>query len=174
MRSPTNAGKVEQLMEAIGKSHAGEGRIYFTGGASAVLIGWRGTTIDMDLKLDPEPSGIFEAIPRLKNELDVNIELASPDQFIPELPAWRDRSQFIAKHGKVEFYHYDFYSQALAKIDRSHQRDISDVTSMIDHGLIQTARLADLFAQIEPQLIRFPAIDPDDFRRKVESITHDA
>ena len=70
----------------------------------AVLMGWRETTLDMDIKLDPEPRGIFEQIPRIKDELDVNIELAAPDQFIPELPRWRERSQFIDKFGQVEFY----------------------------------------------------------------------
>lgn len=43
-------------------------------------------TIDVDLKADPEPSGFFEAIAILKDELSVNIELANPSDFIPELP----------------------------------------------------------------------------------------
>ena len=62
----------------------------------------------------------------------MNIELAAPDQFIPELPEWRDRSQFIESIGKVDFYHYDFYSQALAKLERGHDRDLKDVTYLID------------------------------------------
>jgi len=40
-------------------------------------------TVDVDMKADPEPSGYFESIASLKNELSLNIELASPSDFIP-------------------------------------------------------------------------------------------
>lgn len=40
------------------------------------------------------------------------------DDFIPSLPGWRDRSVFIARHGAVDFYHYDCSAQALAKVER--------------------------------------------------------
>ena len=38
---------------------------------------------------------------------------------------------------------------------------------MLREGLIQTDRLREMFAQIEPQLIRYPAIDPASFRTAV-------
>jgi hypothetical protein len=66
-------------------------------------------TIDIDLKPDPEPPGFFEALPHLKEELDINIELACPDQFIPALPGWRERSLFVRREGPLEFFHYDPY-----------------------------------------------------------------
>jgi hypothetical protein len=52
---------------------------------------------------------------RLKSELDLNVELASPADFIPPLPGWRERSRLIAREGALTFFHYDFYAQALAK-----------------------------------------------------------
>ena len=97
MRHETNRERVEKLMVELGRVAREPGRIYFTGGVSAVLIGWREMTMDVDLKPDPEPEGIFEALPRLKDELEINIELASPDDFIPALEGWRDRSVFIAR-----------------------------------------------------------------------------
>lgn len=157
-------------MAALGNSVKGTGHVYLTGGATALLHGWRDTTIDVDLKADPEPDGFFEAIASLKDSLDVNIELAAPDQFIPELPGWRERSRFIAKHGSIEFHHYDLYSQALAKIERGHERDISDVASMLSRQLINKNRLWELFQAIEPALIRYPAITASLFRQSVEAI----
>ena len=109
MRSNANKTKLESFLEALGNKARGSGRIYLTGGASALLIGWRQSTIDVDIKADPEPAGLFEALAELKDKLDLNIELASPDMFIPELPGWRDRSQFIARFGSIDFYHFDFY-----------------------------------------------------------------
>ena len=158
-------------MAALGSRVRGGGRIYLTGGATALLHGWRAMTIDIDLKADPEPAGLFEALAVLKDELDVNVELASPDQFIPALPGWRERSIFIARHGGVEFFHYDPYAQALSKLQRSHARDLHDVQSMLHDGLIRTDRLRELFELIQPELIRYPAIDPRAFRAAVEEFS---
>ena len=143
------------------------GRIYFTGGATALLHGWRPMTVDVDLKADPEPKGLFEAIAVLKDELAVNIELTCPSDFIPELPGWRERSPFIASHGKLEFYHYDPYSQALSKIERGHPRDMNDTAAMLRAGLIRKELLIGLFQQIEPLLIRYPSLDHVSFRDAV-------
>ena len=44
------------------------------GGATAVLHGWRASTIDVDLKLVPDDDALLRALPRLKEELHVNLE----------------------------------------------------------------------------------------------------
>ncbi|MFN9556837.1 MAG: hypothetical protein ACK56O_21470, partial [Dolichospermum sp.] len=118
MRANIDTQKLERLMQLLGREAQGSGCIYFTGGASALLIGWRNSTVDVDIRLDPEPPGIFQAIAKLKQELNINIELASPQDFLPPLPGWRDRSVFIGKQGQISFYHYDFTAQALAKLSR--------------------------------------------------------
>ena len=98
----------------------------------------------------------------------MNVELASPAHFIPELPGWEERSPFIAREGKVSFHHYDLYSQALSKIERGHAQDRQDVAVMLQRGLVEPARVRELFAAIEPKLYRYPALDPASFRRAVE------
>lgn len=147
----------------------GPGCIYLTGGASALLNGWRTSTIDIEIKPAPEPGRFFESIALLKEQLDIYVELAAPDQFIPALPGWQGRSIFIAHHGLVDYYHYDFYSQALAQIERGHRRDVTDVEAMTRAGLIFTSRLWELFCAIEPDLLRYPAITPRVFRSAVEA-----
>jgi hypothetical protein len=173
MRLESDKSKIELFMVAMGKQVRGKGRIYFTGGATAVLHGWRNMTIDIDIKPDPEPAGLFEAIAALKEELDVNVELASPDQFIPAIPGWSERSLFIAIHGLIEFFHYDPYGQALAKLQRGHERDLQDIQSLLRHGLIQMGRLRELFHLIEPHIIRYPAIDAEAFRAAVSQFYND-
>jgi hypothetical protein len=88
--------------------------------------------------------------------------------FIPELPGWEERSPLIAREGVLSFHHYDFYAQALAKIERGHARDVVDVREMHARHLIDPARLAEFFAAIEPQLYRYPALDPGTFREALE------
>jgi hypothetical protein len=171
MRRPVDADRVRKFMEALGAEARTEARVYLVGGATAVLVGWRGSTIDIDLKLVPEDDRILRAIPRLKEELEVNVELASPDAFIPEVPGWEARSPFVTREGHISFHHYDLYSQALAKLERCHQKDIEDVRAMRDAGLIEGKRLLQYLDEIEPSLYRFPAIDPRAFRRSVEAFS---
>jgi hypothetical protein len=169
MRPPVDIARLNDFMVAMGRRTTGTGHIYLTGGATALLHGWRPMTVDVDMKADPEPSGYFESIAIIKNELSLNIELACPSDFIPELPHWRERSLFIARHGQVDFSHYDPYSQALSKLERGHSRDLADVDAMLRDGLIRKKTLLGLFDQIEPLLIRYPALDPQSFRDVVET-----
>lgn len=46
---------------------------------------WRDSTIDIDVKMVPEQDSLFRALPALKEKLEMNIELAAPDQFIPAM-----------------------------------------------------------------------------------------
>jgi len=170
MRALTDAERLRAFMKALGRAADSESRVYFTGGATAVLLGWRSTTIDADIHVRPESDAVFRAIPRLKDELNLNVELACPSDFIPELPGWQDRSAFVAREGPLSFHHYDFYAQALAKIERGHARDRGDVTEMLTRGLVEKARLRELFQAIEPQLYRYPALDPASFRKNLEAV----
>jgi uncharacterized nucleotidyltransferase DUF6036 len=155
-------------MRALGEEADRDVRLYFTGGATAVLFGWRASTVDVDIKLEPETDRVFRALPRIKEALEINVELAAPDQFIPEVPGWQERSAFIGREGRLAFYHYDFYAQALSKIQRGHAKDLEDVRAMIDRGLIDRKGLRLRFEQIAPELYRYPAIDPKAFRRALE------
>lgn len=142
--------------------------MFLTGGATALLLGWRTATLDVDLSMDPEPRGAFEAIARLKEDLDLNVEIVSPADFIPRLPGWQERCLFIGSVGDVQFFHYDLCSQALSKLERSHQWDLEDVRQMVRRGLVRTEDLLRLLGAIEPELLRYPALDAAEFRRKVE------
>ena len=55
-----------------------------------------------------------------------------------------------------------------AKIERGHRMDLMDVREMVKRDLIRVEALARRFEAIAPLLLRYPAIDPDAFRAKVE------
>lgn len=154
-------------MAALASGERVETTVYLTGGATAVLFGWRATTIDVDLRIDPESDALLRRIPQLKEALDLNVELASPLDFLPQLPGWQERSPIIEQHAGVVFRHFDPYSQALAKVERGHAQDQADVMAMIDAGLVEPARALELYAAAEPELYRFPAVEPAELRREV-------
>jgi len=155
-------------MDELAASARSPGKVYFTGGATALLLGFREQTIDIDIKLDPEPEGVFEAISQLKNRLDLNIELASPNDFIPATSDWREKSPLVASVGKLQFFHYDLSLQALAKLERGYEQDIEDVRDLVRGGYVTVEELRHKFSQIQPKLLRYPAIDAEDFRKKIE------
>jgi hypothetical protein len=74
----------------------------------------------------------------------------------------------ICRQEPLSFFHYDFYAQALAKIARGLAKDHEDVASMFAAGLVEAHRLRELFGAVEPALHRFPALDAEDLRRRVE------
>ena len=173
MRSLIDSARLGQFMRELGRRARTRGRVYLTGGASAVLCDWRASTIDIDLELEADAEALLREIPSLKEDLQVNVELASPAHFIPELPGWRERSPFIAREGLLDFHHYDFVAQALAKIERGHVKDVDDVHQMARLGLIDPGRLMEHFGRIEPHLYRYPAVDPPSFRAAVERMMSD-
>jgi Nucleotidyltransferase of unknown function (DUF6036) len=169
MRPPVDRQSIRALARELGRVARGPVRIYLTGGSTAVLEGWRQTTIDIDLRFEPEADELLRALPALKERLGVNIELASPPEFIPELPGWRERSPLVLREGKVEVHHFDLYSQALSKIERGFEQDLADVRAMIARGLVAPPRLRQLYEAIEPELYRYPAIEPPAFRQKLDA-----
>lgn len=157
-------------MEAFGRVAEGAVRVYLVGGTTAVLMGWRVATIDVDFVMRPEDDALLRAIPGLKESLQINVEMASPADFIPVPAGWEDRGTFITQVQAVAFYHFDLYAQALAKVERGHRQDLADVQEMIARGLIDPRRALEYFARIEPELYRFPAIHAPAFRRAVEEV----
>lgn len=172
MRAALTEERLRAFMRAIARAADQRGRIYLTGGASAVVRGWRESTLDVDIKILPESDRVLRAIPELKETLNINIELASPGDFLPPLPGWQDRSPFIAREGMLDFHHYDFYSQCLSKLERAHRKDLADVQSMLADQLVEPDRLRELFAAIEPELFRYPAVDVPTLRRAVAALQY--
>jgi len=170
MREIADAARIRRFMRALGAEADAATRLYFTGGATAVLLGWRSSTIDVDIKIVPEADRLFRAIPRIKEELHINVELASPGDFIPLPPGWEARSLFIGQEGRIAFYHFDPYAQALAKVERGHRQDVDDVRELVARALVDPIRASEYFERIEPELYRYPAVDPKSFRRAVEEI----
>ena len=174
MRAVVDADRLGAFMRALGRAAGEDGTCYFTGGATAVLVGWRGSTVDVDVKLDPEHDALLRELPRLKESLRMNVELASPGDFVPLPAGWEDRSPFVAREGKLTFRHFDPYAQALAKLERGHDRDLADVRALLDRDLVDPAILKRMFEEIRPQLYRFPAVDEVTFAAAVAAALGDA
>jgi hypothetical protein len=168
VRELADADRIRRFLRELGRAARDDAAAYLTGGATAAIVGWRETTVDVDLKLVPESDELLRALQSLKDELRINVELASPADFIPVAGGWEERSVFVVREGRLSVYHFDPYAQALAKLERAHALDMEDVGALVQHGLVEPARALTYFGEIEPELYRFPAVDPRAFRARVE------
>jgi hypothetical protein len=170
VRESADVERIERFARELGRAVPPGTKMYLTGGATAVLEGWRPSTVDVDVRFEPDNDVALREIAALKERLQVNVELASPLDFLPPLAGWRERSRFRFRAGNLEVFDFDLYSQAMSKLERGFELDLRDVAEMIDSGQVEPARLLELFAGIEPELFRFPAVDPVRLRGAVESL----
>jgi hypothetical protein len=170
LRDAADADRIRRLARELGRIVSPGTRMYLTGGATAVLEGWRDSTVDIDVRFEPDSDAALNRVSELKEELALNVELASPLDFLPPLPGWEERSRFRFREGNLEVFDFDPYSQALSKLQRGFELDREDVDSMVRSGQVEPPRLRELFEAIEPELFRFPAVDPASLRGAVESL----
>ncbi len=96
----------------------------------------------------------------------------SPEHRLYELLAVNEsdsaHSRYNALIRRLVSFERDFYSQALAKLERGHRMDMRDVNEMVRHRLIELPRLSAMFDEIEGELYRYPALDAASFRQTVK------
>lgn len=121
-------------------------RVYLVGGGTAVLAGWRTSSIDADLFC--EEDSVFRDIQGIKERLNVNVEFARPEHFVPGLRDSESRHVFIETVGRVSYYHYDPYAQVLSKVVRGFERDLDDARQFVRSGMVDPRRLRALVEAI--------------------------
>ncbi len=135
-------------------------RVYLVGGSTAVLAGWRESTIDADLYAERDE--VFRDIQSIKERLGLNIEFARPEHFVPALPRSADRHVFIERVGDVDFYHYDPYAQLLSKVVRGFRKDLVDAEQFVKSGMVDPAKFRDLVLAIpESAYASYPNLSHD-------------
>lgn len=127
-RAPAERSRIDRFLRELGRSLRAPVRLYLVGGSVLVDLGLRPATLDIDYVIradDPRALDEFERqLPRLKDEIDINVVPASPADFMP-VPAYAlDRSPYVRSYGPVAVYHYHYPTQVLAKIARGAERDL--------------------------------------------------
>lgn len=148
MREETTLERLLLLMQELGRTSPKRGayHVYFVGGGTAVYLGWRQATIDVDLY--SEGDTVFRDIQGIKERLNVNIEFARLEDFVPPLRGTSTRHLFIDKIGSVSFYHYDPYAQAFSKVVRGFERDLEDARAFVGRSLVDVRKFRSLVVGI--------------------------
>lgn len=167
-RELTREGLRELMAELARNAPRGESfRVYVVGGGTAVLSGWRSSTIDADLHAERDE--VFRDIQGIKDRLGLNIELVRPEHFVPALAGSDDRHLFIDRVGEIDFYHYDPYAQLLSKIVRGFRKDLLDAGNFVESGMVAPRRFQELVRGIpDSAFARYPNLSRDAVLTAVE------
>jgi hypothetical protein len=161
-------------MKALARSVTGGGtrRVYIVGGGTAVLLGWRPSTIDADLHADDD--AVFKDIQTIKEALAINIEFVRPEDSVPRLSGSEDRHVFIQSIGAVRFFHYDPYAQLLSKVVRGFARDMQDARRFISSGMVDPECFRRLVLAIPAaDYVKYPSISTAAVVEAVEKFLED-
>ena len=134
--------------------------MYLVGGGTAVWMGWRPSTVDVDLHGDPDE--LFRDIQGIKERLQLNVEFARPEDFVPALAGTDDRHVFIETIGAVSFYHHDPCAQTFSKVVRGFARDLQDAEHFVRSGMVDAGRFREVVHGIPPEAYaKYPALSRD-------------
>lgn len=170
MRHSLTRDDLDALMAELARTAPREGtyRVYFVGGGTAVYLGWRDSTIDADLHADDDR--VFHDIQAIKERLEINIEFARPEQFVPPLAGSAERHVFVRTIDRVSFYHYDPYAQLLAKVVRGFGRDLADATALVKAGMVDIERFKALVEAIpDSTYAKYPRLSAKAVRDAVDA-----
>lgn len=171
--------EIAAFLRELGRRFRGSGALYLVGGSILVYQGYRPRTADIDyrVELTSGDDGLFiQALRATQRAVNLNVEAASPADFIPLPRGWKDRSPFLIQEGGLVVYAFDPLSTALAKIERGQERDIDDVLALCRTGAVGVDEIMAGFEEIAPRIETeaLPRIREDDFRRKVDAFVRRA
>ncbi|HLG64831.1 MAG TPA: DUF6036 family nucleotidyltransferase [Ktedonosporobacter sp.] len=156
MRQRVGRQEIEQFLIQVGRTQQ-PGRLYFTGGAALVHRGIRlGQTLDIYIQITIDPANLTTQIAQLKQKMNIDIEFASPGDFIPLPTQWEARSEFIKRYNQVDVFYFDWYSIALSKMQRANRQDVVDVQLLIRQGVVDVTELDRLCQDVLSKIGRPP------------------
>lgn len=169
MRADATREKITAFMKEIaGRApRTGSYEVYFVGGGTAVYLGWRPSSVDVDVYSDKD--AVFRDVQKIKEDLQINIEFARPEHFVPPLKGSNGRHVPIETIGRVAFFHYDPYAQVLSKVVRGFKRDLEDAGQFIRTGMVDPAKLRSLIAGIpDSTFAKYPTLSRTAIENAVE------
>ena len=155
LRRTVDRPLIERFLRLVGEQYRRRGRLLLVGGTTLVYEGLRQQTLDVDLVLevaDADHGALIQVMREVKQALDINVEEASPGDFIPLPAGYANRHIFIGTFGQVDVFHFDLYSLSLSKIERGRRQDLRDVILLLQDHRITWEQLGSQFQEILPQM----------------------
>ena len=174
MRPNVDRRTIDHFLTELGRRFRQGGRIYLVGGAALVHAGIRPavSAATQDIDLEVASGDLYQTVNQLKQSLNINVEFASPGDFIPLPQDWQNRSRYVGRYGAIDVFYFDFYSIALSKIDRGTTRDLQDVALLLQNHEITLIELDRAAQEVAAQMGKgaYKRLDPDAFLARYHAI----
>lgn len=174
MRPNVDKSQIENFLKNLGRAFRKPGRLYLVGGAAMVHAGLRpGATQDIDVTVSSaNEDEMLDTIRQLKDTMKINVEFASPADFMPIPSQWEASAQYIGRYGAIDVFYFDFYSIALSKIQRGSTRDINDVKLLLQQKVITLQDLDAAYNEVLPRVGKGPynRLDPKQFATRYTTV----
>jgi hypothetical protein len=169
MGSSLATDDIRQFLEQLSRHYSQPITLYLLGGSALCFLGNPRRTVDIDCAVDNPPEGFEAAIEEVANDLNLEVEILSLDEFIP-LPAEAPkRHQLVGKFGSLEVHIFDPYSIAISKIARGFETDIQDTLFLLNNDVISFDKLAQ-FVNSAALIAWDYDIDPKEMRRHLNVV----
>jgi hypothetical protein len=174
MRPNVDRQCIERFLTELGRHFRQTGRLYLVGGAALVHAGIRpgisATTQDIDIEV--ASGDMYQTINQLKQQLQINVEFASPGDFIPLPRNWQNLSRYAGRYGSIDVFYFDFYSIALSKFNRGNSRDLQDVALLLQKQAITLQELDSAAQEVAAQMGKgnYKRLDPNAFLTRYQAI----
>lgn len=171
MRERVDRARLRQFLQALGRRVRRPVRFYLVGGVVLIDLGLRPTTLDVDFAAEADdPQALAEleqAIRGLKDELDINVEPASPADFLPIPPGALARSRYIDRFGPISVYYYDIASLVIAKAARALERDLDDVERLVRAGEVDWQEVEETWGEVRSSPTGWLRYEPDEIEQRL-------
>lgn len=172
MRQRVDRARLRQFLRALGRRVRRPVRFYLVGGTVLIDLDLRATTLDVDFVAEADdPRALAEleqAIRGLKEELDINVEPASPADFLPIPPTALARSRYVDRFGPLSVYYYDIASLVIAKAARALERDLDDVERLVHAGEVDWQDVEDTWREVRSSPTGWLRYEPDEVEQRLD------
>jgi hypothetical protein len=172
VRDRTNRARLKLFLREAGRRTRRPIRLYLVGGSVLTDLGLRAATIDIDYVVDADdPAALAEfkvVMRQLKRELDLNIEPASPADFIPVPKDAFVRSRFVGRYGALSVYYYHLPSLVIAKVARGFEQDLADAERLIRAGEVAWADVETTWQEIRASPTGWLRYEPDEIEERMD------
>jgi hypothetical protein len=174
MRQRTDRDRLDRFLTELGRRLRRPVRFYLVGGAVVVSLGLRGSTLDIDYVADADDQAALDELERairtLKIALDVNVEPASPADFLPVPPWVLARSRFVATYGRLAVYRYHLPTQVIAKAARGFELDLADVELLVRSGQVAWEDVEATWRELRASPTGWSRYEPDDIEARLAAL----
>jgi hypothetical protein len=172
VRQRTDQARLKRFLRALGRRLRRPIRLYLVGGSVLIDLGLRTSTLDIDYVADADdPAALTEleqAIRALKNELDVNVEPASPADFLPIPLSALNQSRYVGRYGQVSVYYYHLPSLVISKAARGLEQDLDDAERLVRAGEVAWSDVEATWREIRSSPTGWLRYEPDEVERRLD------